>query len=670
MYGSSFVSGGRQLGKSALLRHAARTFNEASSNHVAIVMSIYRVGKRNDPEQVWSVLWPELANYGIVEGPIAESNVADTVHAKVRAWIAANPSRQLLLLLDEADDFLDADAHGNRFDNVEWFRRLMLETERRVKVVLAGLHRTARFESLPNQPLPHLGKPIVVGPLRPQHPRDLLTQPLVAIGYTFDNEITVARVLAGANNMAAQLQLIGAALVEHMDNRPLDTSGPPTQITSDDVTSAFTPKLREALREKFTLTLTLDPRYKVIAYVVAAAAHERGSDTTLSLGELSAECRGAWPEAFAELGADAFRGLVAECVDLGVLARDANRFRLRTPSIRRLLGTELEVFEELASASDMLAVPATYDGAVYRRLIASLDNAISPLTERQLGSLFSEGRAVIVVAGSPATGLNNVIATIDEVASTMQHGGDPIRCSNARPEGVTAAIGRAATQTRLLVDARTTTPAKLAAMIDAAEAATALTNHKVTTIFVAGPASAATWVTYPNRLELERVDSDGMRLLAGADVLPFHDQIPQDRVIAELGGWLCHLSSLTDLFRGPGKRHTSNELVDHVVKDAHAHAGVLAAAVGTNPRASSALLVALGLVADLTSTTHEDLDTLAELLEETGEVALNHAMVSDGFASPRQVLDALVALGALSSDGAGRWAPEKALAGDIARARA
>ena len=104
-----------------------------------------------------------------MSGVIPEHDVAEAVHAAVRSWIKADPRRQLLLLLDEADDFLDTDAHGNRFDNVERFRRLMLETERNVKVALAGLHRTARFESLPNQPLSHLGKPVSIGPLKPQH---------------------------------------------------------------------------------------------------------------------------------------------------------------------------------------------------------------------------------------------------------------------------------------------------------------------------------------------------------------------------------------------------------------------------------------------------------------------------------------------------------------------
>ena len=67
----------------------------------------------------------------------------------------------------------------------------------------------------------HLGAPIVVGPLRPAHAYELLTAPMAAMGFTFDSDMTVARALAYANNGPAQLQLLGAALVEHMSRKRL-----------------------------------------------------------------------------------------------------------------------------------------------------------------------------------------------------------------------------------------------------------------------------------------------------------------------------------------------------------------------------------------------------------------------------------------------------------------
>ena len=81
----------------------------------------------------------------------------------------------MLLLLDESDFFLDADAKDGSFTHVTWFKELMESTGRAVKVVFAGLHQTARFERLSNHPLAHLGNPVCVGPLTPQYAYNLLT---------------------------------------------------------------------------------------------------------------------------------------------------------------------------------------------------------------------------------------------------------------------------------------------------------------------------------------------------------------------------------------------------------------------------------------------------------------------------------------------------------------
>ena len=64
MMGSCIVYGGRQLGKSALLRAAAREFAEGTTRH-AIYQSIYKVGQAIPVDAVWPTLWPRLAERGI-----------------------------------------------------------------------------------------------------------------------------------------------------------------------------------------------------------------------------------------------------------------------------------------------------------------------------------------------------------------------------------------------------------------------------------------------------------------------------------------------------------------------------------------------------------------------------------------------------------------------------
>ena len=137
------------------------------------------------------MLWPRLAARGIVPEQIPiDVNLAEAVHDHIVAWTSQpDTDRALLVLLDEADVFLDADAAHNRFTHVDWCRRITADSQWRAKFVFAGLHRTARFESLPNQPLSHLGRPISIGPLKPQHAFDLLTEPLHAMGFRFADAV-------------------------------------------------------------------------------------------------------------------------------------------------------------------------------------------------------------------------------------------------------------------------------------------------------------------------------------------------------------------------------------------------------------------------------------------------------------------------------------------------
>lgn len=665
MSGSSFVSGGRQLGKSALLRQASREFEAASPKHVAIVEMIYSVREGTDPREVWPPLWRVLRDRGIVTGHVPADNVPQAVYDGVRVWLREDPERRLLLMLDEADEFLDGDASGNRFENVDWFRKLMLGTNRAFKVVLAGLHATARFESLPNQPLSHLGRPIVVGPLRPSHANALLTGPLAAIGYHFDSDVTVASVLSQANNMPAQLQLIGQAIVEHMSSKTIGPDAPPAVITEADVDAAFTPTLRDALRGKFLLTLELDKRYKVIAYVMAHEAHEHGSDASLTLAELVAACRSVWPAGFDGLGADAVRGLVAECVDLGVLARDESHYRLRTPAVRRLLGTALEVLEVLDDAASLEA-PAAYDGSVFRRPVKCMGKAISPLTERQLTEVFVGGPRVVVVAGSPATGLNTVARSLEEFAQEISHAGTVHPVINARPDGVAAAVGKATDRTRLIVDVRQAGHGHVTSILNAAEAALAGCRRDVSVIVIAGPMSASAWVNHPNLVELDRVDAAGMRLLAGAELVTVHDPANQARVGKELGGWLTLLAALRNALSEPGPQVGEGDVITQVVADRDSKPGRLADDAGVKAGSGTTLARAASAVHDLTHVEREpraDIIALLEVLEDREDLVT--AATTDGFTSLAEVFDALVALRVVVSDADGKWGVEPVLAADL-----
>ena len=148
MMGSCIVYGGRQLGKSALLRAAAREFNNQATRH-AIYQSIYRCGQDIPADAVWLTLWPRLAERGIVPHDMPGAEIVRAVVTHIIHWIAEDPDRQLLLLLDESDSFLDADAKGGSFPQVTEFKELMESTGRHVKVVFAACTRRHGLSGCP-----------------------------------------------------------------------------------------------------------------------------------------------------------------------------------------------------------------------------------------------------------------------------------------------------------------------------------------------------------------------------------------------------------------------------------------------------------------------------------------------------------------------------------------
>src|SRR4029077_8539504 len=193
----------------------------------------------------------------------SHSRSPEELYAELGAWIEAGDERRILLLLDEADEFLNADASSG-FRIVRRLKELMDRTERRFKPVLAGLHQVQRFQSIPNQPLAHLGQPIAVGPLSGQYAFNLVVIPLEALGYRFESDEVVFRILTNTNYQPSLIQLFCDGLVRHMLKRPVHKDAPPYAVTMEDVEHVYgTPDLANEIRNRFELTINLDPRYRV-----------------------------------------------------------------------------------------------------------------------------------------------------------------------------------------------------------------------------------------------------------------------------------------------------------------------------------------------------------------------------------------------------------------------
>ena len=90
----------------------------------------------------------------------------------------------------------------------------MERSDRRFKPVFAGLHQVQRFHGLPNTPVVHGGADILIGPLKDKDARALVRDPLYALGYRFENDETMWRLLLHTNYQASLIQIVCNSLVD------------------------------------------------------------------------------------------------------------------------------------------------------------------------------------------------------------------------------------------------------------------------------------------------------------------------------------------------------------------------------------------------------------------------------------------------------------------------
>lgn len=432
--GGSVVYGGRQLGKSALLRHIVRTEHNPQAGVYVGYVDIDDLGSEpvthlETENEFVRRIGRELQQIGFLKNslpqiPSKRGNFG-ALEAGIKEAVQQNGFQKLLLLLDEADDFLDIDASKD-FSLIRRIRSLV-GSERRVKVIFAGLKSVQRYANWPNQPFAQLGVLDPIQPLSRVDGQKLIIDPLRALGFQFEDQNLVLRILSQTNYHPGLIQIFCHRLLDRLyDKWGSETVvGAEThvrRITRQDVSNIEQdPSFLQDIRNRFDWTLDLDERYKVLVY--ALVMHGRATDayTRTEFQEIATSW---WPQAFDGMKAAEFDELLHELVGLGVLAgrrnddTDVERFGLRSPNILRLLGTaksiELE-FDRLINLSG----PTSRHPRNYRASRQENRLSLNPLTREQEAALFSERNpfGLIFVVGSIATGLAMVDKHIRDLFS-------------------------------------------------------------------------------------------------------------------------------------------------------------------------------------------------------------------------------------------------------------
>jgi hypothetical protein len=369
--GTNIVYGGRQLGKTALLERARSIFHKPAMKEFAS----YRDIKDKTSDEVLFDICDEIKRSGV---PIVLKFIAkwEDLCKKLRNLFDKGEINRQLLLIDEADKFLEAD-EANGFYVLGLLLGLERQTKNKFKFVMAGLHNVARSKKAIEQNgiFPQMPKPLCIRPLSPRDARNLLSRPLSYLGFNTEHLNHLELILANTNYYPGILHYFGYILIdtvlrERYSDFYNSNDNPPYDLSDGQLRRIFSDReLNRAIKEKINITLNLDPRYEVLASIIAALYYEGDNEQAdISIGysvkkimEYAAKNQVSYMKdkeknetaLMADLSDDQIRTLLSELVDMRILwTNEAESFyRFRRNSFLGTIGTEESVLAFLMGES-------------------------------------------------------------------------------------------------------------------------------------------------------------------------------------------------------------------------------------------------------------------------------------------------------------------------------
>ena len=568
-YGSCLIYGGRQLGKTALLRYVEREFERDSEEHKAIFLDLKTNGIPKP--RLMDALWPALGKCLRDKNVIPKSqtsNKPNVLLERIRQWIDGQPNRRVLLLLDESDDFLEMDANEKankeHFVYVDRLKGLMDTTDRRFKVVFAGLHNVQRFSKIPNQPLAHLGRPISIGPLKPRAAQDLIVKPLRTLGYRFDDLDLVVKILFQMNFYPNLIQLFCNELLRYLWKTPFSShKTPPYIILEKHIEDVYQSQdLRSQILERFNWTLDLDKCYRFIAYKIAYEISAGAGEEGFEVNWIADEARREWPKGFAKTSHnDEIRGLLDEMVGLGILVKMENeRYGLRSPNVLGLLGTDNQIEDQLIEITEYDSSSSEFYPNSFRRLLNDKNSSVrSPFTARQESDILKSENDIRLIFGSEGLGIEYVsqgvkVAVEDEAGHVYSLNASVRRTTRLR-SWIQECIDNTEEGHVVLIiplEKAVTEPEKLIEWIETARNVIRPRRSEkriIRILFIVSPKAAQIWFRIPKEkreeltagggrlLLLKRWNDAGLRYwLEDLHIAPNSDEQRQE-ILDATGGW-------------------------------------------------------------------------------------------------------------------------------------
>lgn len=355
--GVNIVYGGRQLGKTALLRMAQKDIDKNENGDRAIIVDVWGKDYRKTAKAISEALYDEkiLEKENITED---WSVLARDIKNRLRE--TANPIPYFLLMIDEADVFIES-CEEVGYQPFKELKDIQSIGSGRFKFVVAGLRNIVRFKRQTalsnNNALPHLDS-LTVKPFKAMEARELLEVPLSYLGFRFpknnETEVLISTIFGTTNYFPGLIQLYCTKLIEAMRRNYAgytESDTPPYYVQKELIKKVLAEQtLQDDIREKFFITLKVDDDdyYYIIALLAAYHYHDDKSHNGCTAEDILAIADEFGISKLTALDADKVTALMEEMTELNVLQHTGDgRYRFTRHSFCEMMGNMQQIEDEL-----------------------------------------------------------------------------------------------------------------------------------------------------------------------------------------------------------------------------------------------------------------------------------------------------------------------------------
>ena len=348
MSGPVFVYGGRQLGKSALLRQV----KSIEHNPAQLAYAFFIDLKNLDSQGALKKVVYELQNAKLLGEVQTWQEFSFEMHKLLDGKLrGVYKPKKLLLLMDESDAFL-SDKESEKA--IDILRELLVAFNGQFKFILAGLHKVIRFEQ--NSGFGNL-RHISVLPFSPSDAMELLVKPMSYLGFRIADDSLISAIFSRTNYYPGSIQYYCKMLVDAVGNnytkQKFDVAKNPPYTLDDDYLKNMlgNREFQEEINQKFQITLHLDDDnyYEIIALAVAMVYYEHNRPVGVSVAEIRDTCLMCGVEKITNLSDAELVSLLDEMVALNLLRRSDGKFEFNRYAFWHMMGTETEVQDKLDS---------------------------------------------------------------------------------------------------------------------------------------------------------------------------------------------------------------------------------------------------------------------------------------------------------------------------------